>query len=61
MAVRILVDPNNPKDIAEVHSLQDAIEVSSDVRCKRHEWHVNASRAGPLALIMVNFLSAWRF
>jgi hypothetical protein len=28
MAVRILVDPNNPKDVAEVHSLQDAIKVS---------------------------------
>ena len=26
MAVRILVDPNNPNDVAEVHGLQDAIK-----------------------------------
>ncbi|WP_420915533.1 DUF1214 domain-containing protein [Bradyrhizobium elkanii] len=27
-AVRILVDPNNPKDVEQVHALQDAIKVS---------------------------------
>jgi len=27
-AVRILVDPNDPKDVAQVHALQDAITVS---------------------------------
>ena len=26
-AIRILVDPNDPKDVAEVHALQDAIKV----------------------------------
>ncbi|MGX1105361.1 MULTISPECIES: DUF1214 domain-containing protein [Bradyrhizobium] len=28
MAVRILVDPNNPKDVEQVHALQDAIRVN---------------------------------
>jgi hypothetical protein len=27
MAVRILVDPNDPKDLAQAHALQDAVEV----------------------------------
>jgi hypothetical protein len=30
IGVRTLVDPNNPKDIAQVHALQDAIKVGQD-------------------------------
>jgi hypothetical protein len=30
VAIRTLVDPANPKDIGEVHALQDAIKVSQE-------------------------------
>ncbi|GLU29012.1 DUF1254 domain-containing protein [Brucella sp. NBRC 12950] len=32
VAIRTLVDPNNPKDLDEVHKLQDAIEVQQNQR-----------------------------
>lgn len=40
MAVRTLVDPNTPKDLDQVHTLQDAIEVkqSSSGRFEVPEW-----------------------
>jgi hypothetical protein len=34
VAVRTLVDPNDPKDLAEVHRLQDAIKVEQDNKGK---------------------------
>jgi hypothetical protein len=40
MAVRMLVDPGNPKDLDEVHALQDAIQVTqkSAGRFETPEW-----------------------
>jgi hypothetical protein len=41
LAIRTLVDPNNPKDLAEVHALQDAIKVEQKDRgeLRLPEWN----------------------
>lgn len=63
VAVRTLVDPDNPKDIAQVHALQDAIKVSQKAPGKFEvpNWdHVSQKKVRDALLVLASTIPDFR-
>jgi len=55
LAIRILIEAGNGKQIAQLHTLVDLLEACRDVMFKLVDWILEYSPIGVLALTIVNF------